>query len=67
MISFPSAKVKFLDKYCAAATGTAFSAKFIIDVKVQNNVFGKISSSGIFLQVSCLKNEFEEEMGLFKY
>ena len=67
MISFLSTKVKSLYKYCAAATGTAFSPKSILDAKVQNSVFLKISYRRIFLQLSCLKNEFEEQMGFFKY
>ena len=37
MISFLYEKVKTLDNYCPAATGTAFSPKFVIDAKVQNS------------------------------
>ena len=67
MISFLSTKVKSLYKYCAAATGTGSSPKFILDAKVENSVFWKISYWGIFLQLSCLQIQFEEQMSLFKY
>ena len=40
-------KKSFL-KPSPAATGTAFSPKFILDAKVQNNAFWKISYSGTF-------------------
>ena len=67
MISFPSTKVKSLYKYCAAASGTALSPKFILDAKVQNSVFLKDILFPYFLEVTCLKIQFEEQMGLFKY
>ena len=37
MISFLYEKVKALDNYCPAATGKAFSPKFVIDAKVQSS------------------------------
>ena len=39
-------KIKSLRKYCPAATGTAFSPKFILDAEVQNSVFWNIANSG---------------------
>ena len=39
-------KVKSFLKYCPAVTGAAYSPKFILDAKVQNSVFRKISYSG---------------------
>ena len=48
MISFESRKIKYLHKYCPAATGTGFSPKFILDVEVQNSGFWEISYSRIF-------------------
>ena len=64
---FSRKKVKSLQKYCPAATGIEFSPKFILDAKVQNSVLWKISYSGISLQLSCPKYQFEREMGLYKY
>ena len=61
MISFLSTKVKSLYKYCAAATGTAFSPKFILDAKVQNSVFWKISYSGIFCNWVALNINLKSE------
>ena len=39
MISFQQKKVKLIHKYCTSANGTAFSPKFILDIKVQNSAF----------------------------
>ena len=56
-------KSKILHKYCPAATGTAFSHKFILDTQVVNNIFWKISYSGticnwVALNIN-LKNEWD--------
>ena len=39
MINFSYKKVKPLHKYCPPAIGTAFSTKFVLETKVQNNNF----------------------------
>ena len=48
MISFQQEKVKFLHKYCPAATGTAFSPKFILDATVQKQCFYKKNHLEVF-------------------
>ena len=39
---------KSLHEYCAVATGTSVSCKFILEAKVYDNVFRKISYLGVF-------------------
>ena len=43
MISFQYKKEKYFHKYWPDATGKGFSPKFILDARVQDSVFGKIS------------------------
>ena len=61
IISFQKKKVKYLHKYCPPAPGTAFSPKFILDTKVKNNVFWKISYLGIFCNSVALNINLKSE------
>ena len=45
--SFQWKKVQSLHTYCPAAIRTAFSPKFVLDVKVKNSVFWNISYLGL--------------------
>ena len=61
MITFQQKKVKPLHKYCPAAAGTAFSRKFILDAKVQDSIFSKISYSGLFCNCVNLNINLKSE------
>ena len=56
-------KVKSLHRYCPVATGTALSPTFILDAKVKNSIFWKISYSRTFSNWVALhmnlKNEWD--------
>ena len=60
-------KIKSPLKYCLAATGTAFSPKFILDAKVQNSIFLKISYSGVFCNWVALNVNLKSEWDISNF
>ena len=58
---FTCEKVKPFHKNCPAAIGTAFSTKFVLETKVQNNAFWNRSSLGLCHSSVALSISFRSE------
>ena len=58
---FLKKKVRSVHGYCPVATGTAFSTKFILDAKMKNSVFWKISCADTFSNWVALNINLKSE------